>query len=206
MLLNNFKPLLFLGGNGSFTNVLGNSVNSSTILNSEFYQYTVLNSHQTTGSARSFNYNTTTGANAYTQEKTTYNWRGVTEEDINSTTMVPTSNGFTLFVGNGNTAVTSSDYCLDNAIELDVTASSCTTNSNGIVTVQRTFENNTGSVVTISELGLYFFRTGGYLAESPIVMIGRKVFDSAVTIPDGEQRTFEYIIYMNHINFTETDN
>lgn len=118
------------------------------------------------------------------------------------------NNGFTIFVGTGNAAVTANDYSLNTPVTLDVTAASCTTNANGIVTTSRTFENNTGSSVTIREIGLYIFRQHTEFSGTliPVVMIGRKVLDTPVTIPNGEQRTFEYVIDMNHISFSDLDN
>ena len=202
MLLNNFKPLLFFGGGGTFKNVLGYTVNVSDFCTA-IYNPSILNNHSAAGTARSFDYTPTTSTNSYKAEKTTYSWDNVlTSVDEND--LIYRYNGFTLFIGTGETPVAAEDYCLDNSVTLDVTAAYCTTNSNGIVTVSRAFENNTGSDVTIKEMGLYMF-TETYSALCPVVMMGRKVLDTPVTIPDGEQRLFEYIINMNNITFTEAD-
>lgn len=203
MLLNNFKPLLFFGGNGSFKNVLGNTVNLSdytpSVDDSE-----VLNNHDVLGTVRSFNYDATNGSNSFTDEQALYSWRGISG---NVSAYIPSRycNGFTLFVGTGNTAVSATDFKLASPANLDVVAAYCTTDATGIVTVSRTFKNSTGSSVNIKELGLYVFQATYDYEDKPVVMVGRKVFDSAVTIPNGEQRTFEYIINMNNITFTEAD-
>ena len=213
MLLNNFKPLLFFGGAGTVVNVLGETVNIADIINSEFLPTSNANSHQSNGVSRSFNYNTTTATNGCVNEQTSYTWLGVTSNMASGagSDIQKKGNGFVLFVGTGDTAVTANDYCLDTPISLSVIAAYCMTPASGIVTTSRTFENNTANAVTIKEIGLYFFRTGWnrYSEDfpiGPIIMIGRKVLDTPVTIPVNEAKTFEYIIDMNHITFQNADN
>lgn len=195
MLLNNFKPLLYFGSGGTFTDVSGDTVNLSDFICSSAGNGA--NGHDISGVARSFNYNATPSTNDFSDEQTSYSWQNVTDDYGESV------NGFVLFVGSGTTSVTASDYCLDNPVTLDVTGASCTCSPSGIVTTTRTFENNTGASVSINEYGLYVFSTqnGGY--EKPVVMIGRKVFSSPIVIPNGEQRTFEYIIHMENVTFSD---
>lgn len=202
MLLNNFKPLLFFGGGGTFKDVSGSTVNVSDFLTA-FYASRPANNHSVNGVGRSFDYTVTTTSNNCVSEQTSYTWANVTFNGSDADVGFR-YNGFTLFVGSGNTAVTANDYCLDTPVTLNVVAASCTTNASGLVTVLRTFENNTGSSVTINEIGLYVFAY--FPATAPVVMIGRKVLSTPVTIPNGEQRTFEYIVDMNHISFSEADN
>lgn len=216
MLLDNFKPLLFFGGGGTFVDVTGATVNLSFAINGETIQSgsNVTNNHINIGVSRSFNYNTTTATNSCIDEQDAYWWDGV----VNTTSSFSSardmqSNGFVLFVGTGDTAVASQDYCLDTPIGLTPIAAYCLTPASGIVTTSRTFENSTANDVTIKEVGLYLFRTGSYLnyggPYTPtfhVIMIGRKVLDTPVTIPVGEARTFEYTIDMNHITFQNADN
>lgn len=82
------------------------------------------------------------------------------------------------------------------------------------ITTTRIFQNITGSEVTIKEIGLYLFRSNccayeNYLMPAgnvPIVMLGRKVLETPITLADGECYTFSYTIDMNKISFAEADN
>ena len=199
MLLNNFKPLLYFGSSGTFVDVTGATVNVADILEEaqDAYGYAV-NSHDI-HAGRSFNYTATPASNTYTNEQTTYDWT-----DIASDSQYYPATGFTIFLGSGNTAVTASDYCLDTPLNLTVTGASCSTSAGGVVTTIRTFENNTGSDVSVSEYGLYLFKNKDTNEVSyPVILLGRKVLSSPIVIPNGEQRTFEYIVRLNNITFTE---
>lgn len=205
MLLNNFRPLLFFGNGGTFVNVLGDTVDLSSVL-TKTQDSGSLNNHACIGVARSFDYTTNIGSNSYTEEQTLYTWLGITSS-MNTRDQQYYRNGFVIFIGTGDTAVTASDYCLDSALNIDVAGAGCTTADTGIVTTTRTFENNTGNDVEIKEMGLYLFTPVGEGAQymKPIIMIGRKVLTNPVTIPVGEQRTFEYVIHMENITFSDID-
>ena len=199
MLLNNFKPLLYFGSSGTFVDVTGATVNVADILEESDNSNYIANSHDIYA-ARSFNYTATPASNTYTNEQTTYDWTGIASDS-----QYYPATGFTLFLGSGNTAVTASDYCLDTPLNLTVAGAACSTSAGGVVTTIRTFENNTGSDVSVSEYGLYLFKSknGNDNVTYPVILLGRKVLSSPIVIPNGEQRTFEYIVRLNNITFTE---
>lgn len=92
--------------------------------------------------------------------------------------------------GYGTTPVTADDYALD--MDLALTCQSCTGGvSNGIKTVTATFNNNTGSDATITEVGLFinFIYSG---SATDVFMIKRKVLDTPISIPAGESRAVVY--------------
>ena len=154
---------------------------------------------------RSFNYITTTASNGFVDEQAKYGWKDIV---CNSSSWAATDryNGFTLFLGSGDTPVTPEDYKLENAVILDVTAASCYQEPNGKIIVSRTFKNNTEEAVTIKEAGCYLFAqipNAQYYA--PVVMIARKVLKTPVIIPVGEIYTFNYSIDMSRISFEEID-
>ena len=160
---------------------------------------------------RSFNYNTTTGSNNYINEQEKYQWNTVVNQGANSTITTADSmgaNGFTLFVGTGDNAVSSSDYCLNSPIALEVQAAACTVQGeyNEKIVTSRTFRNNTEAEVTIKEVGLYIFQSKGNPSyKQPHVMIGRKVLETPVVIPVNDSYTFNYTIDMSQISFSEAD-
>ncbi len=225
MLTNNYKTLLSFNKNKTFKNVLGDTVDIKTVLggqglNGKTTEYStnagstgitytastprtwVENNHEYRASVSSFNYDATTATNSYTKETTSYNWANVVcyvnSQGSNSHANL-IYNGFVLFVGDGTTEPTETDYQLANAVELDVASASCVHNANGKTYVARTFTNNTGSDVTIKELGCYLFAasvppTTEPLSQFPIVMIGRTVLDTPVTIANGDSQTFTYVI------------
>ncbi len=218
MLLNNFKPLISFYNGAKFVNVLGAEVAKTTILCGNSNSNTNLsgtNSHNYGGSTLSYNYTTTAAANNFTKEQTTYNWLGVvgvSASSGNPNYISARFNGFVLFIGTGNKEVQADDYCLDNAIELKVTASSCYHNADEKTIVSRSFYNNTEEDVEIKEIGLYFFMSpcgcvSNYTSSfvQPIVMVGRKVFETPITIQKGEQYTFNYTIDMSQVSFEEAD-
>lgn len=161
------------------------------------------------------NYPLTTATNSYTEEKTAYTWRGV----IWATTFpTPPSNVYydnylanylTLFVGTGTTAPTTDDYCLDSAIELAVASASCEVNTTGTsIVTTRTFSNNTGSDVTITEVGLYLVREVKDLTDTTEaaraypLMIARQVLSTPVVIPAGISETFNYKLDISNLMVT----
>ncbi len=211
MLVNNFKNLMFFGKMGvPFIGVDGSEVPPAYFLQAASNSY-LYNSHQYEGTVRSFNYNTTTGSNNYINEQEKYQWNTVVNQGTNSTPTTADSmgaNGFTLFVGTGDNAVSSSDYCLNSPIALEVQAAACTVQGeyNEKIVTSRTFRNNTEAEVTIKEVGLYIFQSKGNPSyKQPHVMIGRKVLETPVVIPVNDSYTFNYTIDMSQISFSEAD-
>jgi hypothetical protein len=209
MLLNNFKPLIEFFAESTFVNVLGETVYKDTVLGGQQAQGNVIAmGHNYNASVLCYNYNATTGSNSYTDEQTTYNWSGVTNPrigNVSSGVYDTRYNGFVLFVGTGNTAVTANDYKLDTPVELDVTSASCIHTENNKTYVARTFQNNTGSPVTINEIGCYLFASqmeANLSDNHPIVLIGRRVLQTPVTMANGDMYTFTYIIDMDNVTFS----
>ena len=201
MLLNNFKPLLQFYPDSTFVNVLGNTVNKSAVLTGQISSERS-NSHSKYDSNLTYNYNSTTASNNYTNEQITYAWTGVTG-NYAEIELFRRFNGFTIFIGSGDTPPAPDDYKLENAVELNVIAASCFHYANGRTIVSRGFFNNTGEDVTIREIGCYVFVNSN--PNQPLVMIGRKVIKTPVIIPDGQQYTFTYTIDTSRISFEEAD-
>lgn len=164
----------------------------------------VQNNHEYRASVSSFNYDATNATNSFTEEKTSYNWANVVcwGASGGSNYANVLYNGFVLFVGDNNNnesliaeTVSDTDWQLRHAVELDVVSASCIHNANGKTYVTRTFTNNTGADVTIKELGCYLFSSQvGTTNTTPVVMIGRTVLDTPVTIANGDSQTFTYVI------------
>lgn len=215
MLNKNFRQLISFYTGGSFTNVNGNTIARTEYLGGQGYNLTtndysnpsyVKNGHEWRGSCLSYDYNPTDQTNICKGEKTLYNWSQIVSQLSNVSSVYASLlfNGFVIFVGDGTTAPTADDYCLANAVELDVISAYCNTNAYNKTFVSRTFANNTESDVTIKEVGCYVFRTmsttGASIGATPIVMIGRIVLPEPVTIAVGEQKTFTYCIDLGSIN------
>ena len=201
MILNNFKPLLSFRNNLNFKNVLGETIKKTVFLGGQIISEAA-NGHSGKGSYSDYSYTTTTGSNSYIKEQESYTWGSVVSKkapSFNADSPYYVWNGFTLFVGTGDTAETAEDYKLANAVELAVTAASCQHADNGKTFVTRTFQNNTESAVTIKEVGLYVFRCAGAV-DNRVVMIGRKVLDTPVTINVGDVYTFTYSVDLSEIN------
>lgn len=211
MLLNNFIPLIDFYPDSDFVDVGGNTIHRYDIVPGNASSEP-RNGNVTTG-IHCFNYNATVAANAFTDEQELYNWYDTvgapglyanTRTDRNQRAC-----GFTLFAGTGNTAVQASDYCLDNFIELEVIDSACYHYDDHRTETKRTFRNNTANSVTINELGLYMFAQQGSQYQPgdgnnyPVIMIGRKVLTSPITLAVGDTYTFSYIINMSNVTFTE---
>ena len=220
MLTNNFRKLMNWYAGCTFINVLGNTTNKITVMGGQANDISVTNQtnnnymagatygHPQYGIAFNFEYYPTVNLANYTAEKTSYKWVNITYGNSSSTKhgKVYLRNGFTIFLGTGDTEATVDDYCLANSVELASTGGSCTHYENGLTTVERTFVNNTGDDVTIKEIGLYMFSPNTEAGkEYPIILMGRKILKTPVTIPVGEQRTFTYVIDMSAISFEEVD-
>ena len=117
-----------------------------------------------------------------------------------------------MFAGTGDTPVSSSDYKLENAVELNIISASCVHNADETTIITRTFQNNTGEEVIIKEVGLYMFcsqtSNDTYKNEKyyvPVIMLGRKVLNTPIIIANNESYTFTYKIDMSQISFAEAD-
>lgn len=211
MLLNNFIPLIDFYPDSDFVDVGGNTIHRYDIMPGNAGSEP-RNDNVTTG-IHCFNYNATVAANAFTDEQEFYNWYDtVGAPGLYANTRIDRNQracGFTLFAGTGNTAVQASDYCLDNFIELEVIDSACYHYDDHRTETKRTFRNNTANSVTINELGLYMFAQQGSQygtgdgTNYPVIMIGRKVLTSPITLAVGDIYTFSYIINMSNVTFTE---
>lgn len=222
MLVNNFKQLISFS-DGNFTDVAGNAVAVENFLMPGMSAGTstnrAANGFNNLSQTRHYNYNSTTASNSYVDEQTSYTWYNVVSTFADNATTMNNSttnagfrkNGFTMFVGTGDTAVTADDYKLDTPVTLDVLNASCVHNSDNTTVITRTFQNNTGNDVVIKEKGIYVFasqsgNSGLSSGGVPVVMIGRKVLDTPVTIPNGGAYTFTTTIDMSQITFSEADN
>ena len=205
MLLKNFRPLIEFGDWGTFKNVAGTVIDKSSFL--------VVNGRGNNGNGHSikcatqnYNYNSTTAANNFVAEQTAYTYHGIVGTiNSSSPTDADKYNGFILFLGTGNTPVTSTDYKLDTPCTLAVTSSSCLHYQEGYTLVERTFQNNTGSSVTIKEVGCYLFQEQGTRNTAYPILIGRKVLSVPVTIAANESCTFNYIINSADISLEGSD-
>lgn len=212
MILDNYKTLLSFNKGGSFKDVAGNTVSVKEILGGQggsasssdvdVNTANVKNNHEWRASISSFNYDATNTTNSFTDEQTAYKWLTVINGSAGSgstKSVSMTYNGFVLFVGTGTTEPTAEDFKLATPLTLDVASASCIHNANGKTYVARTFTNNTGSDVTVKELGCYVFKsvascTSSNCPSTPVVMIGRTVLDTPVTIANGDSQTFTYVI------------
>ena len=97
-----------------------------------------------------------------------------------------------LDIGSGNTAPTENDYCLESPIDLGYSGkSNCTSildENNNIIGTQNsvTYINNTGSEVTIREIGTYLY--SGYAPQSGSTykswfLIERTVLETPIVVP-----------------------
>lgn len=221
MLTNNFKQLMNWYAGCTFKDVLGNTTNKITVMGGQANDLSATNQtnnnymynatsygHPQYGVSFNFEYYPTVNLADYTAEKTSYKWVNITYSNYNTTTTnkIYMRNGFTIFLGTGDTEATVNDYCLANSIELASLNGSCTHLANGVTTVQRTFVNNTENDVTIKEIGLYMFSPNSETnKEYPIILMGRKVLASPITIPVGDTYTATYNIDFRNISYTEAD-
>lgn len=130
---------------------------------------------------------------ASTAAKAYKNINGETTGTTQSATNVRTN--IEVRVGSGTTAPTVNDTYLESVIttlsKVSSTSSSAYTyGDNYSLTATTTYENNTDSDVTVTELGMVANATA---AEGTQIMIAREVIDP-VTIPVGGQKTFTLTI------------
>jgi len=123
---------------------------------------------------------------------------GVNDDFVSDTAIVTTfgneanslSPSDCVVIGSGNTAVTDADYKLESIYDTDIICSKTAISevqsdgTNVWVDFTRNFQNNTGSSITVKEMGLY--TAGG------IVMIDRVVLDTPITIANGEIKEIPY--------------
>ncbi|MHA1873140.1 MAG: hypothetical protein ACTSVB_03405 [Candidatus Heimdallarchaeaceae archaeon] len=105
------------------------------------------------------------------------------------------NNNYGIVIGSGSTAVNKcSDYALENKLNLDcsaVTVNSTTCDSEKIeLSAYRSFTNNTGSDVTIREVGLYCVGT----STSYIHCIDRTVLAEPITLQNGKTVKIMYML------------
>jgi len=105
------------------------------------------------------------------------------------------NNDYGIVIGSGSTAVNKcSDYALENKLNLDcsaVTVNSTTCDNEKIeLSAYRSFTNNTGSDVTIREVGLYCAGT----STSYIHCIDRTVLSEPITLQNGKTVKIMYMI------------
>ena len=221
MLTNNFKQLMNWYAGCTFTDVLGNTTNKITVMggqntdlsknnqqNNVYMAGVTTYGHPQYGTTYNFEYYPTANLAEYTAEKTSYKWINIVYSSsyTSTTNKMYMRNGFTIFLGTGDTEATVNDYCLANSVELASTGGSCTHLVNGVTTVQRTFVNNTENDVTIKEIGLYMFAANSDSnALYPIILMGRKVLSSPVVIPVGDTYTATYNIDFRNISYAEAD-
>lgn len=112
-----------------------------------------------------------------------------------------------IFVGTGTTEAALTDYCLaENCTTLTGTYAECTVSDN-VWNTARTFKNETDDDITITEMGLYFVRTGNsssaltyVYSKFPPVLAARNVLSTPVTISSGETYTFTYILNTSNLS------
>lgn len=103
------------------------------------------------------------------------------------------SNQLEVIVGTGNNPAAVTDIALQNRVNLTVVSNTSyntvsDTIGNGATT---TLKNETGSSVTIREIGLMGRRTSD---NSYNVLLTRTVLNNPITLANGEQRIFEIIV------------
>ncbi len=105
------------------------------------------------------------------------------------------NNNYGIVIGSGSTAVNKcSDYALENKLNLDcsaVTVNSTTCDNEKIeLSAYRSFTNNTGSDVTIREVGLYCCGT----STDYIHCIDRTVLSEPITLQNGKTIKIMYML------------
>jgi len=135
---------------------------------------------------------------------------------------VANDSSYGIVVGTGTTPPTASDYALENQIANGTGSgqlnygphtfipspsgasqgNSATTPTAGLINVsgnvssfeiQRTFTNNSGATITVSEVGIYT-ETYTYATTTVFVMLIHDLLSSAISIPNGSTLTITYTI------------
>lgn len=101
-------------------------------------------------------------------------------------------NKISIVIGSGDVAPTYDDYKMGNPLNLSTVTQSYSTNG-GVMTFVKTFKNDSGSEVTVKEVGLF----GTPDDYSNCVVLTRTVLSSPVTIANGETKTFTVVVDWN---------
>ena len=101
-------------------------------------------------------------------------------------------NRISIVVGSGDVAPTYDDYKMGNPLNLSTVTQSYST-ENGVMTFVKTFKNDSGSEVTVKEVGLF----GTPDVYNFCVVLTRTVLSSPVTIANGETKTFTVVVDWN---------
>lgn len=101
-------------------------------------------------------------------------------------------NRISIVVGSGDVAPTYDDYKMGNPLNLSTVTQSYSTNG-GVMTFVKTFKNDSGSEVTVREVGLF----GTPDNRACCVVLTRTVLSSPVTIANGETKTFTVVVDWN---------
>ena len=101
-------------------------------------------------------------------------------------------NKISIVVGSGDVAPTYDDYKMGNPLNLSTVTQSYSTNG-GVMTFVKTFKNDSGSEVTVKEVGLF----GNPYDYPNCVVLTRTVLSSPVTIANGETKTFTVVVDWN---------
>ena len=197
MLVNNFKILLDFDTSKVFTNTNGDLITKSDPDSSY--------GHSVGQILVPFNYQLTTSLNNMKSECTNYVYStsGLSESSYTNRMLENNGNGLTLFVGEGDTAVTANDYSLSSPLNLEVINSACYHNANNTITTVRTFRNDLEVAKTIKEVGLYIFKATSTGYKTYPVMIGRRILTTPVTLAPTDCYTFTYTIQFSTPTFTE---
>lgn len=97
-----------------------------------------------------------------------------------------------IVVGSGDVAPTYDDYKMGNPLNLSTVTQSYSTDG-AVMTFVKTFKNDSGSEVTVKEVGLF----GTPDNCDCCVVLTRTVLSSPVTIANGEIKTFTVIVDWN---------
>lgn len=101
-------------------------------------------------------------------------------------------NRISIVIGSGDVAPTYDDYKMGNPLNLSIVTQSYSTNG-GVMTFVKTFKNDSGSEVTVKEVGL-FGTPDNY---GCCVVLTRTVLSSPVTIANGATKTFTVVVDWN---------
>lgn len=129
------------------------------------------------------------------------------ELDTNSSSVYSVGSSYSgIKFGTGTTAPTITDYTLDSIVTSSQVygVSASATNSgrydstgNFSVTYTNTIKNNSNSVLTITEVGLFlqtYLANKAVSSDSDMLMVWRDVFTNPIVLADNETKTIETVI------------
>jgi len=132
-----------------------------------------------------------------------------TVSDTDGTIVNASSNNsnYGIVIGQGTSAPTIIDYSLSIFIQngtgvsqmqygaVSVTSAVTNTSTNtGYITVTRTFTNNSGSSITVSEVGIIAWSGSGTLQTNQYYLIVHDLLPSPITVPNGSSLSISYEI------------